>query len=114
MYLLFIILAALCSSICKSIDGGRDTTIFKSWPKFWQPVEEIGFNALSVFPVLKLLLIAVCIVSTQFTWWQISFEKVIWIWQCLIIVGVYVFVQWICIDFIFEPKKQINHENELD
>lgn len=93
MYLLFIILTALCSAVVKTIERNYEHSIFfKLGTKFWHPVTDKTFTAYNVFYVGKCLFICLAIVCAQLHWWQISFDKIAFILQLLLIAVVYAFI----------------------
>lgn len=109
MYLLFIVLAALCSAVIKTIDRHYSDSIFNSTKKFWQPSNERWFSAMNLCYVGKLLFMVLAIVVTQIPWWQISFHKIHFIFQVLLILIVYAGVNLISMGYFIHDKND-GHE----
>lgn len=93
MYLLFIILAAACSAVVKSLERNYEHSIFAKFAiKFWHPTTEKNVSAINLCYLGKLLFMIIAILCAQIKWWQISFDKIPFILQILLIAVVYAFI----------------------
>lgn len=110
MYLLLIILAAICSAVCKAIDS--NFSVFKNWSNFWHPQESYGFNAVTIAQFLKFGLLMLAVVLSQFPWWQISFHKMAWHWQFVLVLFIYLGLVMILIETILcKPQPATNEKS---
>ena len=108
MYLLLIMLFAALTAAQHTIKSHFAQSIFAECEnKFWHPSDYAGWNAVTVFSTLRVVVpIAAVILTQHFAWWGIPVERLLPIWQFAAALGIYMLSYLLFLFKVFSTVRE--------